>query len=719
MRLQVLSILILITSFYVSCSDHQEGPPTNRRRVNEDNVVEIIDSDTDLDEATDEAFFDANARSLINDDNGSDMSLTPASNTNFLRRNIFIDSSQVPTVRMTPPQQSLPHLNESIIVPTRSQDLNSDAGFIFTQPGQPSHLGQSGQSSLFCSPDQMGTADIPLSQPPRSFVRRFAPHIRSNGNRSVARPPRYDDRIRWYDPIRAPGIVVHFDQSEVEFFNIIRRVKNEAYPPYLRYYGEYTDPNNGSIRYIRLPLMGFPFDETESTSEYDFNEIDDETKDEIIQDETKDEIIQSETPGENATIHVTEQLAGNNDINPSIPAQTPPRGQTSTPIFPDFSSPQVSATNLFTPNSAIIRILYDCSPPAARKPYNYSIRESSCVFPGAFLDPCEVAESIFAQEVSHLNENLQRHTSFPDQEILIELLPEFFKSSRLDDRHLRAFELDFEIFFKLLAKCPRKYFFPSLALSLQYDEDFPKFLSIFFSLKHFFMKGFPDEYQNLFIETVLNMKIISNSAFEFFSSDKNGIFFFSDFSTFPCYYGKFSPHKVAEIVSSYKTLYLDQSEMEYSGNPLRQFLLNFDYFTLIDSFHIYENFSKSNFTSIFRLKNLFKREEDFNISVYKLFKYSNDKTHFYTSFLLSQNAIDIVLKEALKHEDFSIVETLFLKFELESNVGSVQHRKLNRLGGLSLPVSINIKKINKSFCLVKLTVKKGIKQSFSLILPLN
>jgi hypothetical protein len=696
MRAQVISLLVLITSFHVSCSSDQDGPPSNRRRIN----AEIFDqNDIDINEFEEEEevvndlFFGSDARSLIGDDTQVPINQSTIQNQqnqlNLYSPGNFSSSSQ---------SSQSSQLNTSGLVSSNIQPTHSHFGLSAIldsdSPTPPPFQFRSLHS---------GHTDCQLG---------IARHLSLNDRMSgVARPS-----FRWQlnddnfiissrrgrnhgsglaETIRIPIEAVQFDRSEEEFFNIIRRAETETSPPNTRYYGVFIDPEDGVSRYLSLPLMKLNIDEDEETETAAQN-VDDESDE-----ETKEDNIINDT----SDYQEPEATGIDGHVNPSI-MQTPPRRH-STPIIPGLSINQPA--NYSTPDNDNVQNLY-FTPPAG----------SNFVDSRSFIDPCEVAETIFAQEVSRLGDfEVQRHVSFPDQDLIFQLIPEFDKPSHLDNSHLRAFELNFPIFYKLVSKCPRKYFLPSLALSLQYDEDFSKFLKIFLGIqRHFgYLNGCPDEFQAFFLQLFLNMKTVSKSAFEFFSNSKNSLFFFSDFSTFPSIYGKFSPDKVAEVLSNYKGASNYNELEEFPGNSLRQFILDFDYCNSIESFHIHPNFSKYHFPTVFYLKNLFNSEHEFDLSVYRLFKFSYYSSQYFMKVLFNNFMVKKVLKFALKEEDFGIVETLFMNFELELNTNQPAFRRLNRS---KIPnVTVNVTKISKSFCMVKLTFKKGNHtRLFDLILPL-
>jgi hypothetical protein len=725
MRAQVISLLVLITSFHVSCSNDQDGPPSNRRRLNAENIDENdIDFNGSEEESTNEPFFGSNARSLISDNIISFGASPLPPNLRFLTSQSSLN--QITTQN----QQNQVDLNSPEYFQSRSRGPNPLIPF--SQLGQSSQSSQSntfdrGSSNFHSAHNYFYTSTIPDSDsptPPPFLSRLVPPSSRSERLGGIARPLSLNDRmggvtgpsfLREYsddnfiglprrgrnlgsgraEMIHVPVEAIHFDRSEEEFFNIIRRAETETSPPNTRYYGVFIDPEDGVSRYLPIPLMNLNIDEDEETGIAAQNAgdgRDDETKEENIINVTAD---YQETMGTGIDGHVT-----------PITLQTPPRGH-STPIIPGLSINQPA--NYSTSEDDHDQSLY-CTPPAGMNSVFY---DSS-----SFIDPCEVAETVFAQEVSLLGYEVQRHITFPDQDLLFRLIPEFDKPSHLDNSHLRAFELDFPIFYKLVSKCPRKYFLPSLALSLQYDEDFSKFLKIFLGIQRRFgfLNGCPDEFQAFFIQLFLNMKTVSKSAFEFFSRSKNGLFFFSDFSTFPCFYGKFSPDKVAEVLSKYKGA-SNYTEMEFPGNSLRQFILDFDYFNSIKSFHNHSKFSKFHFPIVFHLRNLFNTEHDFDLSVYSLFKFSHDKSQYYIKVLFDNDMVKKVLKFALKEENFVIIKTLFINFDLELNTDQLSLRRLNRS---KIPyVTVNVRKISKSFCMVKLTFKKGDHtRLLDLILPL-
>ena len=414
--------------------------------------------------------------------------------------------------------------------------------------------------------------------------------------------------------------------------------------------------------------------------------------------------------------HSGHQSVEENDTNHSETFQTPTR-RSSVATGTDFANPQISTINYNTPDATITKKSY-CTPPVLRKiAYASSTTQISSTMSDTFFNPCYVAEFTFAQAVSRLNKNVQRRISFPDQDVLFEKLLELSASSRLDDQHLLAFEFDFPSFFKLVFNCPKKYLLPALALSLQYDEDFAKFLKLFFACKQKFSPTdkFSDNFQYFFLKLFLIMTTVSDSAVSFFSSSKNASFFFSDFLTFPHFYGKFSPHHVADVLSNYIDNVLPDSNVP--SNPLKYFILKFNYLNFINSIYEITNFSRISFEKIFNRKNLFSSDEDFDLAIYKSFKYSGDKSQHSMSCLLIHNKVQNILRQALKHQDLNIIVTLFTNLSLE-NSKNLTLRRFNVTGEPYLTVSV--KKISKSFCSIRFEFKNGrVRKPITLILPFN
>ena len=603
-------------------------------------------------------------------DNEDSPIFTVGPNHSFPRMNFPLEPSRNET-RINLSQRSrntvpFPMLNpdQPVLLANNDDDLDTDYGFPF---------------------NQLSRTDLPSQQivdDMNNDIRTIYSFIRDQAQfqdseiyiRLPQKRGRKDEILRQL----APGQAVRFDTNETEFFEIIRRVFSDVRPLGTRYYGEYIDPVDGSRRFVSLPI----FDCIEFYSEDDENGNDaDETNDQQMN------LVDNSQSNEN-DVRITPQ----NSV-----LQSPTRGQ--------------AANNMFiTPARTTFGQNIQCPPPPLPD-YNSSRYFSPELCSAAFTDPCVEAERIFAERVSRITGVANIHTSFPDQEILFDRIDNFVTSSRLSTEHLFAFEVKFEIFYKLVEKCPQKYFLPALALSLQQDEDFHKFFKIFFGIKTKFSGMNPVEYQSILIDIVLNMKTISGAAFNFFSESRNSMFFFSSFSSHPIYYGKFAPHIVANSISKYKHF---NDFNDYPTNLLRYFILRFNYAEIIDLLHVHKNFSKNNFKNIFLLKNLFRDSDQFHRAIYKLFKFATDNTQQSLSSLLSNNKVKEVLKEALKHEDFAMVQVFFENFNLEiKNIKG----KLAKLNFRNSPVVVDIKKINSSFCTVKIS-EKTKQRGITLTLPL-
>ena len=466
---------------------------------------------------------------------------------------------------------------------------------------------------------------------------------------------------------------IPFDTSDTELLNIFRSAASEFSPFSSKNRGEYIDPEDGSLRLVYLPIVlntGYLLEDERNR----ISEKDSENR-----------------PGSDRTVAQDLFL----DDDSSSTQDGPQLSVLKTPL-----RAQASSNNFMTQNRTGDQERH-CSP--IRTKNSNSCTEAE-------------AELIFAEKVSRLTEVANRRVNFPDQDILFERVSYFSSSKPLESTHLLAFEFEFGIFYDLVMKCPKKYFLPALALSLQQDEDFPKFLKIFYGIteKDWLLK----EYQEILIEIILNMKRVSNSAYEFFSNSRNAVFVFYDFYSYPLYYGKFAHHIVANMISKYKKS--DSLEDDYTNNNLRQFILNFDYYQIIESLHNDAQFARNNLKCIFSVRNMFRDSEQFDTSIYKLFKYVHDgtKTKVYTNLLLHNDKVKKVLEIALKNEDFPVVQILFKAFKLESKNLEIYAYKLQRLSIFCPHLVVNVKKINDRFCIVEIKNRTPSRSDVSMILPL-
>ena len=469
---------------------------------------------------------------------------------------------------------------------------------------------------------------------------------------------------------------------------------------------QYISEATGEVLYASLPLTF-----SRNVSEF----VDDSDSDESSEDEIKVDSTEKDDPVEQAKLRQNEQ-------------------STSTSQSTSVSTPVAQNTNPFVTPKRVRNSRNTC-PDAPRcfpiidgNSYQDAQGDSLLIHDDDFeMDLCGAnesglsksnnsgcarAERKFQEHMQTVHKAALRHTEFAIQEILFDTIEDLESSVPLNTEHLRAFEVDFDIFLKLVMNCPQKYLLPALALSLQYDEDFPKFLALFYKGKtaHYYGLYSSSFFQSVVLSFILNMPRISNSAHQFFSSPKNSVIVFADFRTHPHFYGKFSLNILASTLSKYEPI-----QMDYSSNLLRSWLLEFNYADFIDELWRDNYFSTQHFEIISKARKLFSSETKFNLAQYKLFKSvlaSANYEPYYTFGIIHQkNQIRSVLNAALSQEDLEIVRVLFWNFNLEKKsvkILHIQHPKQTR--------SVHVTKINRLLCLVRI-FDDGFR--FSVLLPFS
>lgn len=443
------------------------------------------------------------------------------------------------------------------------------------------------------------------------------------------------------------------------------------------FYGHYIDPTSGERHIVPLPLnysqiqqeveSSDSSESSEDESTVANNEASSTSGSSSTTDSSDSDNEDDQNDFDQPTLNFHTPGAGNTPL--STPSrrqnnyQTPERGLRPTPTCPGAPLPFQHSEEEQTFKDALEFGNNDDDSIGCSRNYGNKICGSVLRSLGQ-LSSCAKAESKFERAMARNHSIPQVHFEFPLQEQLIDIIHKYSESSvLLEPEHLRAFEVDFNTFFKLVQRCPSKYLLPSLALSLQYDADFPKFLELFFKLKHNFDHD-EDFFHDWFLELILNMPIVSNSAYQFFSNSRNASFVFSNFNAFPCFYGKFSPNYIALILSRYQA-----RDLDYSRNPLRAWLLNFNYSALIDQFCMDSKFASANLEILPRVRNLFANDRAYSVAYYKLFKCSFDGSRHYLVQLQMADQIRAVLHIALEERDLEIIKCLYFNFRIEQDDG--------------------------------------------------
>lgn len=311
----------------------------------------------------------------------------------------------------------------------------------------------------------------------------------------------------------------------------------------------------------------------------------------------------------------------------------------------------------------------------------------------------------------------QIHIDFPFQGEIIKSIKElelFTRLESLESEHLRAFEVRFDLFLRLVQKCPSRFFGPALALSLQYDQDFPKFLQLFYGVKDLW--GYPRHsevnLQKMIIILGLQMPVLSNAAFKFLTSTKNAAFFLPHNQSHPHYIGKFAHHLLALNLADYLKENFDARNTHFQANPLRSWILDFDYLAEINLHYKDRQFSELNLSVLYYVPLTFRNEREYPTALYKLIKtvISFDVSCLRT--VQKTKQVRLLLSEASRQEDLFMIKSLFKNFDLES---PLDHGVENRSQFSTVTVAVN--RVNDGFCSVKLTFDG--RHKLTLLLPLN
>lgn len=474
-----------------------------------------------------------------------------------------------------------------------------------------------------------------------------------------------------------------FDVSDADLMPFMNQIAVERVPSFGVRYGEFYDPLSGTRRFVTLPARL------------------------ILNEEFSDEQEDDEEDQEESNLAAADSDETRLDSQETDPLTAQRLLVCSTPPF-SLQSPAKWTEELICPPAPDLRQCRASSHKSIGSSRdNYG--RNSISRKRRKLNTCDNAAARFKRLMALETAAAQIHLDFPIQAGLLESIEELENSHLLSPEHLRAFEVRFDLFLLLVQKCPSKYFGPALALSLQYDQDFPKFLQIFYGVKDLwrFPRFSESSLHQVIVSLALKMPRISNAAFEFLTSSKNALFFFPHKQGHPHYKGKFSHHLLAINIASYLDENADARNPQHA-NRLRSWILDFDYLEEINLYHLDKQFSEVNLRMLPRFYSLFRNGQDYSIALYKLVKtvYRGDIICFDS--LHRAKHMRLLLSEALRREDFEMVTILFKTFDLECHTASpVAYR--------SQFTHIQVKRVNDGFCSVKI-YSEGIK--LTLILPL-
>ena len=501
------------------------------------------------------------------------------------------------------------------------------------------------------------------------------------------------------DPFFDYRVSIPFDVSDANLMEFIDKV-HLGYPTVFgNTFGEFFDPVTERQRYVRLPVRMISSNEFDDDSEEE--EYDDSEEEDDAEEETKSDLMSSSDSSKSLNdssqdIYRTPEnmkRKSQESVCPSAPIFRPRQGTFSNFCFSpdDFSSS----------DDALRGNCSDDEAPIKRR---------------RLLSRCDKAIMNFDKKIRKETEIARIHTAFPGQDCLFKLIPDFEYYQPLETSHLLAFEVDFNLFLRLLQYCP-KYFGPALALSLQYDEDFPKFLNIFYGVKDLLGSPayFDDHVHKLTISIILNLPVVSQAAFDFFTSSQNAAFFFAHTQSHLHYKGKFSYNLLAVGLASHFKDQLDFSLAralpKSQFNILRSWILDFDYLESINSLYQDGNFARINLSTLPKTFSIFHSEKDYSDALYKLVKSTYDGRSQCLIPVCATNQTILLLVGALLNEDLDMVKTLFEFFDYSQDPDSKIQFRSNYD-----QLEVQVTRLNVGFCSVK-TISEG--KVVTRILPLN
>ena len=156
------------------------------------------------------------------------------------------------------------------------------------------------------------------------------------------------------------------------------------------------------------------------------------------------------------------------------------------------------------------------------------------------------------------------------------------------------------------------------------------------------------------------MPFFSRSAFEFLTSPVNAAFFLPHRQNHNHYKGKFAYHLLAQILSDHRMQNRNSQntdvETRAMDNPMRDWLLNFDYYEAINSLHQDRLFAEMNLYTLPRTFLSFRSPQQYYNAMYKLVKTACDETGRCFETICKSAGNRLLLSEALRHGDLDMVK---------------------------------------------------------------
>lgn len=194
------------------------------------------------------------------------------------------------------------------------------------------------------------------------------------------------------------------------------------------------------------------------------------------------------------------------------------------------------------------------------------------------------------------------------------------------------------------------------------------------------------------------------------------MFFFSTFQSDPFYYGKFSMNTLASAISEQLTSQPVNQDEIYQNNPMRNWLLNFNYFEFINANYKSLKFAETNLVAIMSSISIFQTESEYFASVYKVFMTlsATENRQYWIDLIYRNNKIRVLFREAFRNGNSDLIRDLFLSFRLERNERYPLEKRTVSLEEISF--SITPTAPHNSLCIIRITESS---YKVSLILPFN
>jgi hypothetical protein len=496
--------------------------------------------------------------------------------------------------------------------------------------------------------------------------------------------------------------VINFDANDSDMYPLVLEASSETVPRGSSCVGKFVDRENNT-RYVNMPFRFQLSAENDSESE------------------EEDMLV----VGDGETNRPSTPTIGTENAAQEIQA-TPPPNQSNVDIFKTPTNQRIPVANF---------------PPLHRLPsFEDAQREDESFydnFVASILPECKCDYAVRRLEIAmaSIAEPAVVHTEFRYHNQVFGQHDIYFvyHQNEFTSEQLRAFEVNFRVFFRMVSRCPKRFFYPSLALALQYDQDFHKFLQLYFKIPH---KIHSDALFHSLNHILMHLPVVSSKALHFFTSCVNAAFFFKTSSPSSHFIGKFPEARfIQNLVSFYENAQkLDSSqvpEVDYSMNPLRRWFLEFNYLTYITSRINEQSFAENHLYSVLPSKAVFKSALDYYLAIYSIIQKIGVDVAFLTKKLHSSSIISHrekrdpydatylrmltvykipreLLKLALQMRDVAMVQSLFKLYILELNDLVVDIRSLN-----SHPCVLLVP--FQEYCVVKI-LEFGILKA-SLILP--